>query len=100
MKRINPKIAIPRSLNHAVRSSICVKATNVLLAEDFEVVVTDFGLAKLVDARETNVTNQAHKTMGHIALEYLSTGKSSERNDVFGYGIMLLELVTGCRRLM
>ncbi|CAN6251224.1 unnamed protein product [Urochloa humidicola] len=37
--------------------------------------------------------------MGHIAPGYLSTGKSSERTDVFGYGIMLLELVTGQRAI-
>ncbi|XP_059594496.1 probable LRR receptor-like serine/threonine-protein kinase At5g10290 isoform X6 [Vitis vinifera] len=72
-----------------------VKAANVLLDEDFEAVVGDFGLAKLVDVRITSVTTQVRGTMGHIAPEYLSTGKSSERTDVFGYGIMLLELVTG-----
>ncbi|XP_048437902.1 probable LRR receptor-like serine/threonine-protein kinase At5g10290 isoform X3 [Pyrus x bretschneideri] len=74
-----------------------VKAANVLLDEDFEAVVGDFGLAKLVDVRKTNVTTEVRGTMGHIAPEYLSTGKSSEKTDVFGYGIMLLELVTGQR---
>ncbi|XP_073059009.1 probable LRR receptor-like serine/threonine-protein kinase At5g10290 isoform X1 [Primulina eburnea] len=76
-----------------------VKAANVLLDEDFEAVVGDFGLAKLVDVRKTNVTTQVRGTMGHIAPEYLSTGKSSEKTDVFGYGIMLLELVTGQRAI-
>ncbi|XP_043707181.1 probable LRR receptor-like serine/threonine-protein kinase At5g10290 isoform X2 [Telopea speciosissima] len=76
-----------------------VKAANVLLDEGFEAVVGDFGLAKLVDVRKTNVTTQVRGTMGHIAPEYLSTGRSSERTDVFGYGIMLLELVTGQRAI-
>ncbi|XP_038983263.1 LRR receptor kinase SERK2 isoform X1 [Phoenix dactylifera] len=76
-----------------------VKAANVLLDEDFEAVVGDFGLAKLVDVRRTSVTTQVRGTMGHIAPEYLSTGRSSEKTDVFGYGIMLLELVTGQRAI-
>ncbi|GJN19587.1 hypothetical protein PR202_gb06876 [Eleusine coracana subsp. coracana] len=76
-----------------------VKAANVLLDEYFEPVVGDFGLAKLVDVQKTSVTTQVRGTMGHIAPEYLSTGKSSERTDVFGYGIMLLELVTGQRAI-
>ena len=76
-----------------------VKAANVLLDDDFEAVVCDFGLAKLVDVRKTNVTTQVRGTAGHIAPEYLSTGKSSEKTDVFGYGIMLLELVTGQRAM-
>ncbi|XP_017418584.1 probable LRR receptor-like serine/threonine-protein kinase At5g10290 isoform X2 [Vigna angularis] len=76
-----------------------VKAANILLDGDFEPVVGDFGLAKLVDVRNTTVTTQVRGTMGHIAPEYLSTGKSSERTDIFGYGIMLLELVTGQRAI-
>ncbi|RZR89344.1 hypothetical protein BHM03_00017046 [Ensete ventricosum] len=72
-------------------------AVNILLNEDFEAVVGDFGLAKLMDYKDTHVTTAVHGTIGHIAPEYLSTGKSSEKTDVFGYGIMLLELITGQR---
>ncbi|XP_022725620.1 BRASSINOSTEROID INSENSITIVE 1-associated receptor kinase 1-like isoform X2 [Durio zibethinus] len=74
-----------------------VKAANILLDEEFEAVVGDFGLAKLMDYKDTHVTTAVRGTIGHIAPEYLSTGKSSEKTDVFGYGVMLLELVTGQR---
>ncbi|KAJ7294776.1 hypothetical protein O6H91_21G065100 [Diphasiastrum complanatum] len=74
-----------------------VKAANILLDEEFEAVVGDFGLAKLMDYRDTHVTTAVRGTIGHIAPEYLSTGKSSEKTDVFGFGIMLLELITGQR---
>ncbi|KAJ9670110.1 hypothetical protein PVL29_026578 [Vitis rotundifolia] len=76
-----------------------VKADNILLDESLEGVVGDFGLAKLVDVRKTSVTTKVQGTMGHIAPEYLSTGKSSEKTDVFGFGILLLELVTGQRAI-
>ncbi|WVZ77603.1 hypothetical protein U9M48_025454 [Paspalum notatum var. saurae] len=72
-----------------------VKAANILLDEDFEAVVGDFGLAKLMDCKDTHVTTAVRGTIGHIAPEYLSTGRSSEKTDVFGYGVMLLELITG-----
>ncbi|KAL3356344.1 hypothetical protein AABB24_017161 [Solanum stoloniferum] len=74
-----------------------VKAANILLDEEFEAVVGDFGLAKLMDYKDTHVTTAVRGTIGHIAPEYLSTGKSSEKTDVFGYGVMLLELITGQR---
>ncbi|TYK15309.1 BRASSINOSTEROID INSENSITIVE 1-associated receptor kinase 1-like [Cucumis melo var. makuwa] len=74
-----------------------VKAANILLDEEYEAVVGDFGLAKLMDYKDTHVTTAVRGTIGHIAPEYLSTGKSSEKTDVFGYGVMLLELITGQR---
>ncbi|KAG2293429.1 hypothetical protein Bca52824_040098 [Brassica carinata] len=76
-----------------------LKAANILLDNNFEPVLGDFGLAKLVDTSLTHVTTQVRGTMGHIAPEYLCTGKSSEKTDVFGYGITLLELVTGQRAI-
>ncbi|KAI5659751.1 hypothetical protein M9H77_28544 [Catharanthus roseus] len=76
-----------------------VKAANILLDESFEAVVGDFGLAKLLDTRESHVTTAVRGTIGHIAPEYLSTGQSSEKTDVFGFGILLLELITGLKAL-
>ncbi|KAG2245415.1 hypothetical protein Bca52824_092726 [Brassica carinata] len=76
-----------------------VKAANILLDECFEAVVGDFGLAKLLNHEDSHVTTAVRGTVGHIAPEYLSTGQSSEKTDVFGFGILLLELITGLRAL-
>uniref|UniRef100_A0A6N2N6H2 non-specific serine/threonine protein kinase n=1 Tax=Salix viminalis TaxID=40686 RepID=A0A6N2N6H2_SALVM len=76
-----------------------VKAANILLDEGFEAVVGDFGLAKLLDLRDSHVTTAVRGTVGHIAPEYLSTGQSSDKTDVFGFGILLLELITGQKAL-
>ncbi|XP_054807602.1 probable LRR receptor-like serine/threonine-protein kinase At2g23950 isoform X1 [Prosopis cineraria] len=76
-----------------------VKAANVLLDDYFEAVVGDFGLAKLLDHADSHVTTAVRGTVGHIAPEYLSTGQSSEKTDVFGFGILLLELITGMTAL-
>ncbi|PWA61705.1 protein kinase-like domain-containing protein [Artemisia annua] len=76
-----------------------VKAANILLDDCCEAVVGDFGLAKLLDHEDSHVTTAVRGTVGHIAPEYLSTGQSSEKTDVFGFGILLLELITGQRAL-
>ncbi|XP_048438954.1 BRASSINOSTEROID INSENSITIVE 1-associated receptor kinase 1-like [Pyrus x bretschneideri] len=71
-----------------------VKAANILLDEEFEAVVGDFGLAKLLDNKDTYVTTHVCGTIGHMAPEHFSTGVSSEKTDVYGYGVLLLELIT------
>ncbi|CAB4262393.1 unnamed protein product [Prunus armeniaca] len=76
-----------------------VKAANVLLDDYCEAIVGDFGLAKLLDHADSHVTTAVRGTVGHIAPEYLSTGQSSEKTDVFGFGILLIELITGLRAL-
>ncbi|KAJ4761194.1 BRI1-associated receptor kinase [Rhynchospora pubera] len=76
-----------------------VKAANILLDAQCEAVVGDFGLAKLLDHGDSHVTTAVRGTVGHIAPEYLSTGQSSDKTDVFGFGILLLELVTGQRAI-
>ncbi|KAI6702742.1 hypothetical protein NL676_011878 [Syzygium grande] len=72
-----------------------VKAANILLVDYCEAVVGDFGLAKLLDHQDSHVATAAGGTVGHIAAEYLSPGQCSEKTDVFGFGILLLELITG-----
>ncbi|XP_076953954.1 protein NSP-INTERACTING KINASE 1-like isoform X2 [Bidens hawaiensis] len=76
-----------------------VKAANILLDDCCEAVVGDFGLAKLLDHQDSHVTTAVRGTVGHIAPEYLFTGQSSDKTDVFGFGILLLELITGQRAL-
>ncbi|KAK0578176.1 hypothetical protein LWI29_006321 [Acer saccharum] len=72
---------------------------NGSVADRLRAVVGDFGLAKLLDRRDSHVTTAVRGTVGHIAPEYLSTGQSSEKTDVFGFGILLLELITGQKAL-
>ncbi|KAA3462785.1 protein NSP-INTERACTING KINASE 2-like [Gossypium australe] len=76
-----------------------VKATNILLDDYYEAIVGDFGLANLLDHRDSHVTTVVRGTVGHIALEYLSTSQSSKKTDVFKLGTLLLELISGLRAL-
>ncbi|KAF8772325.1 hypothetical protein HU200_005917 [Digitaria exilis] len=76
-----------------------VKAANVLLDGNFEAVVGDFGLAKMMDIGRNTVTTGLRGTMGHIAPEYIKTGRPSVKTDIYGYGVTLLEIVTGERAI-
>uniref|UniRef100_A0A0E0PI44 non-specific serine/threonine protein kinase n=1 Tax=Oryza rufipogon TaxID=4529 RepID=A0A0E0PI44_ORYRU len=72
-----------------------IKASNVLLDEYFEAVVADFGLVKLLDHGESHAVTAVRGTMGRIPPEYLMTGQTSEKTDVYGFGFLLIELITG-----
>ncbi|CAN6990993.1 unnamed protein product [Brassica rapa subsp. trilocularis] len=54
-------------------------------------MVGDFTLEKLLDHQDSHITNAVRGTMGHISPENLSTDQSSEKTDVFRFGILLLE---------
>ena len=60
-------------------------------------MVADFGLAKLSSVNHTHVSTRVMGTFGYLAPEYASSGKLTEKSDVFSYGVMLLELLTGRR---
>ncbi|KAL6873487.1 hypothetical protein ACP4OV_013569 [Aristida adscensionis] len=73
-----------------------IKASNILLTEDYQPQISDFGLAKwLPDKLTHHVVFPIEGTFGYMAPEYFMHGIINEKTDVFAYGVLLLELVTG-----
>ncbi|KAK8588274.1 hypothetical protein V6N13_087214 [Hibiscus sabdariffa] len=77
-----------------------IKAANILLTDNFEPQICDFGLAKWLPENWTHHTvSKFEGTFGYLAPEYLMHGIVDEKTDVFAFGVLLLELVTGRRAL-
>ncbi|KAI4377512.1 hypothetical protein MLD38_015122 [Melastoma candidum] len=72
-----------------------VKSSNILLDKDFEAHLTDFGIAKSLCPTKTHTSTYIMGTIGYIDPEYARTSLLTEKSDVYSYGIVLLELLTG-----
>ncbi|KAF6159926.1 hypothetical protein GIB67_033010 [Kingdonia uniflora] len=74
-----------------------IKSSNILLDQNMEPLVSDFGLARLLEDEDAHVTTVVAGTFGYLAPEYLQNGRATEKSDIYSFGVLLLELVTGKR---
>ncbi|XP_055961314.1 G-type lectin S-receptor-like serine/threonine-protein kinase SD1-29 isoform X2 [Mercurialis annua] len=101
-KRFNIIIGVARGLLYLHRDSCLrvihrdLKVSNILLDEKMNPKISDFGLARMFEG--TQVLGNTHRvvgTLGYMAPEYVLGGIYSEKSDVFGFGVLILEIVCG-----
>ncbi|KAK7283458.1 hypothetical protein RIF29_12988 [Crotalaria pallida] len=77
-----------------------LKSANILLDNDFNPKLSDFGLAKLGPVGDnTHVSTRVMGTYGYCAPEYAMSGKLTLKSDIYSFGVVLLELITGRRAI-
>ncbi|GLT51147.1 hypothetical protein SLA2020_245770 [Shorea laevis] len=72
-----------------------MKASNILLDAELCPKISDFGLAKLYDDKKTHISTRVAGTIGYLAPEYAMRGHLTEKADVFAFGVVALEIVSG-----
>ncbi|XP_054796440.1 cold-responsive protein kinase 1-like isoform X2 [Prosopis cineraria] len=74
-----------------------IKTNNILLDNDLQPRIADFGLARLLPEDKSHLSTKFAGTLGYTAPEYAIHGQLSEKVDVYSYGVVILEIITGQR---
>ncbi|CAA7396849.1 unnamed protein product [Spirodela intermedia] len=104
-RRLNVALDVARgmeylhSLAHQSFIHRDLKSSNILLDDDFRAKVSDFGLVKLAPDGKNSVVTRLAGTFGYLAPEYAVAGRVTTKADVFSFGVVLMELVTGLAAL-
>ncbi|XP_076902446.1 G-type lectin S-receptor-like serine/threonine-protein kinase At5g35370 [Bidens hawaiensis] len=72
-----------------------VKPENILLSDNMQVKISDFGLSKLLSPEQSGLFTTMRGTRGYLAPEWLTNAAISDKTDVYSYGMVLLELIQG-----
>nr|XP_010907638.1 cysteine-rich receptor-like protein kinase 2 [Elaeis guineensis] len=72
-----------------------IKSSNILLDENFQPRIADFGLARLLPSDQSHLSTKFAGTLGYTAPEYAIHGQLSEKVDTYSYGVVVLEIVSG-----
>jgi eukaryotic-like serine/threonine-protein kinase len=95
---INVAIQIAEALEQAHKREIVhrdIKPENIMVTEDHRIKVMDFGLAKLKGTENLTKTRSTVGTLGYMSPEQIQGNDSDHRSDIFSFGVVLYEMLTG-----
>lgn len=75
----------------------CLQPTNILIDAQFQAKLSDFGLSKVMDLDQSYVSSEVRGTLGYVDPEYRKNHRVNPSGDVYSFGIVLLQLLSGQR---
>ncbi|XP_050938232.1 probable receptor-like protein kinase At2g42960 [Cucumis melo] len=85
-------------LHEAIKPKVVhrdIKSSNILIDDEFNAKVSYIGLANILDAGESHITTRVMGAFWHVAPEYANTGLLNEKINIYSFGVLLLETITG-----